>query len=249
MVSSSNLHNTVLLQLILKLQFLTSVSANVFASFFTEKNGSRYIHWSSCSFTFLLPTYKSVHSWVHLICLPLCYYNRGTFFFSVLGCFSSLCSGFHHFSLIRNITRLLPIFAFWHSASLWIASVLLAFQLARVLSTRRTMEYPQSYSFSLSNYPLTHLKLLKVFLISIQLSLCIIELIERMVCILMSIFPCFHFMLTSQRTPMWLFVLSTSLKQPLHRSPMFSIYALKPATIFISSFISTSYQHLPCWLF
>lgn len=163
------------------------------------------------------------------------------FFLSVLRCISALCSGSHHFSLIRNITRMLPIFVFWHSASLWIASVQLAFQLARVLSTRRTMKCPQSYSFSLSNYPLTQPKFFRVFFFSIQLSL--------LVCILMSIFFCFHFVLTSQHTPMWLLVLSTSLKQPLHRTPVFSICALKPAAIFISSFISTSYQHLLCWLF
>lgn len=201
-------------------------------------------HSSSCCQPTNLCTAESI-----LSAFPYVTITEESFFFSVLGCFSALRSGSHHFSLIRNIIRMIPIFVFCHSASLWIASTQLAFQLARVLSARRTMKCPQSYSFSLSNYPLTQPKFLKVFLISIQLSLCRTELIERMVCSLMSICPCYHFMLTSQHTPMWLLVFSTSLKQPLHRTPVFSICALKPATIFISSFISTSYQHLPCWLF
>lgn len=78
----------------------------------------------------------------------------------------------------------------------------------------------------------------RVTLISIQLSLELdtIELFEIMVCILMSIFPCFHFLLTSQHTPIWLLVLSTYLKQPLQRSPVFSIYAIKSSS-YLSFFI------------
>lgn len=59
----------------------------------------------------------------------------------------------------------------------------------------------------------------------------------------MSIFPCFHFILASPHTPIWLFVLSTFLKQSFQRSPVCSICVIKSSS-YLSYLSFLTYFHL-----